>query len=92
MNENDIQAIVAQVVASMQLHDTPAEKRLGIFEDMNDAIAAAIEAQKVMQKMPMDFREKIISNIRRLTIENAELLARMGVEETGMGNVGDKFL
>ncbi len=92
MNENDIQAIVAQVVASMQLHDTPAEKRLGIFEDMNDAIAAAIEAQKVMQKMPMDFREKIISNIRRLTIENAELLARMGVEETGMGNVGDKIL
>ncbi len=92
MNENDIKAIVAQVIANMQLSDTPAEKRLGIFEDMNDAIAAAIEAQKVMQKMPMDFREKIISNIRRLTIENAELLARMGVEETGMGNVGDKIL
>ncbi|MCR5055857.1 MAG: aldehyde dehydrogenase EutE [Clostridia bacterium] len=92
MNENEIQAIVAQVIANMQLQDSPAEKRLGIFEDMNDAIAAAIEAQKVMQKMPMDFRERIISNIRRLTIENAELLARMGVEETGMGNVGDKIL
>ena len=24
--------------------------------------------------------------------ENAETLARMGVEETGMGNVGDKIL
>ncbi|MBO7503282.1 MAG: aldehyde dehydrogenase EutE [Clostridia bacterium] len=92
MDEKDIQAIVAQVLANIQLHDEPAEKRLGIFDDMNDAIAAAIEAQKVMQKMPMDFREKIISNIRRLTIENAELLARMGVEETGMGNVGDKIL
>ncbi|MCR5695101.1 MAG: aldehyde dehydrogenase EutE [Clostridia bacterium] len=92
MNENEIQAIVAQVIANMQLQNKPAEKRLGIFDDMNDAIAAAIEAQKVMQKMPMDFREKIISNIRRLTIENAELLARMGVEETGMGNVGDKIL
>ncbi|MBO4364179.1 MAG: aldehyde dehydrogenase EutE [Clostridia bacterium] len=92
MDEKDIQAIVAQVLANIQLHDEPAEKRLGIFDDMNDAIAAAIEAQKVMQKMPMDFRERIISNIRRLTIENAELLARMGVEETGMGNVGDKIL
>ncbi|MBR5059572.1 MAG: aldehyde dehydrogenase EutE [Clostridia bacterium] len=92
MNENDIQKIVAQVVASMQLSSAPSEKRLGIFDDMNDAIAAAIEAQKVMQKMPMDFRERIISNIRRLTLENAELLARMGVEETGMGNVGDKIL
>ncbi|MBP5665498.1 MAG: aldehyde dehydrogenase EutE [Clostridia bacterium] len=92
MDEKDIQAIVAQVLANIQLHDEPAEKRLGIFDDMNDAIAAAIEAQKVMQKMPMDFRERIISNIRRFTIENAELLARMGVEETGMGNVGDKIL
>ncbi|MBQ7446259.1 MAG: aldehyde dehydrogenase EutE [Clostridia bacterium] len=92
MNENEIQAIVAQVIANMELQDKPSEKRIGIFEDMNDAIAAAIEAQKVMQKMPMDFRERIISNIRRLTIENAELLARMGVEETGMGNVGDKIL
>ncbi len=91
MNENEIQAIVSAVVAKMQL-EPATEKKLGIFDNMNDAIDAAIEAQKIMQKMPMDFREKIISNIRRLTIENAELLARMGVEETGMGNVGDKIL
>ena len=90
MNEAAIQEIVKKVVATMTLCDT--EKNLGIFDDMNDAIAAAAEAQKVMQKMPMDFREKIISNIRRLTLENAELMARMGVEETGMGNVGDKIL
>jgi propionaldehyde dehydrogenase len=90
MNEQNIQEIVKAVVAKMTLAES--EKKLGIFDDMNDAIAAAVEAQKVMQKMPMDFREKIISNIRRLTIENAELMARMGVEETGMGNVGDKIL
>ena len=40
----------------------------------------------------MDQREKIISNIRKKTKENAEILARMGVEETGMGNVGHKIL
>lgn len=90
INEAEVSAIVKEVVARMQ-SSTPFHQ-LGIFEDMNDAIAAAKEAQKVMQKMPMDFREKIISVIRRKTKENAEILAKMGVEETGMGNVGDKIL
>jgi len=40
----------------------------------------------------MDQREKILSIIRRKTIEHAEILARMAVEETGMGNVGHKIL
>ena len=59
---------------------------------MNTAIAAAKDAQKIMQRMPMDLREKMISKIRELTKENAEILAKMAVEETGMGNVGDKIL
>ena len=42
--------------------------------------------------MSLDQREKIITCIRRKTKENAEILARMGVDETGMGNVGDKIL
>ena len=40
----------------------------------------------------MDHREKVISNIRKKIMENAEILARMGVQETGMGNVGHKIL
>ncbi|HML45629.1 MAG TPA: aldehyde dehydrogenase family protein, partial [Clostridia bacterium] len=43
-------------------------------------------------RMPMDFREKIIRRIRADIHQNAETFARMGVEETGMGNVGDKIL
>lgn len=92
VDEKELQAIVKEVMAKMQGETKPSAKKSGIFEDMNDAIAAAKEAQKIMQKMPMDFREKIITNIRRKTKENAELLAKMGVEETGMGNVGDKIL
>ena len=64
----------------------------GVFKDMNEAIEAAKEAQKVLRVMSMDQREKIISNIRRKTVEQAETFARMGVEETGMGNVGHKIL
>ena len=59
---------------------------------MNEAIAAAKQAQAVVRRMSMDQREKIISNIRTKIKENAEVMARMGVEETGMGNVGHKIL
>lgn len=92
VDEKELQAIVKEVMMKLQGDTKSVGKKLGIFEDMNDAIAAAKAAQKVMQRMPMDFREKIITNIRRKTKENAELLAKMGVEETGMGNVGDKIL
>lgn len=91
VNEQMVQEIVKAVMAKMELAKEPAGKK-GIYTDMNDAIAAAKGAQKVLRVMSMDQREKIISNIRKKTIENAETLARMGVEETGMGNVGHKIL
>ena len=90
INEQMVQEIVSQVVAKMQL--SRPEGKNGIFTDMNEAIAAAKEAQAVVRRMTMDQREKIISNIRKKTKENAEILARMGVEETGIGNVGHKIL
>lgn len=89
-SESEVSAIVQEVVAKLQLAEPEAEN--GIFDDMNEAIAAAKEAQQVVRRMPLDRREKIISSIRKKTIENAEILARMGVEETGMGNVGHKIL
>lgn len=90
LNEKLVQDIVKEVVAKLNLGE--GETGMGIFTDMNDAIAAAKKAQSVLQKMSMDQREKIITNIRKKTIENAETFARMGVEETGMGNVGHKIL
>ena len=92
VNQEQLQQIVTAVVAKLQAEKKAPETTLGIFEEMNDAIAAAKEAQKVMQKMPMDFREKILTNIRKKSHDHAEILAKMAVEETGMGNVGDKIL
>ena len=91
INENMVQEIVQEVMAKMQIADAPAGKH-GVFKDMNDAIEAAKKAQLVVKTMSMDQREKIITCIRKKIKENAEVLARMGVEETGMGNVGDKIL
>ena len=91
VNESMIQDIVKEVMARMQISAESTGKH-GVFNDMNDAIAAAKKAQAVVKRMSMDQREKILTCIRRKTKENAEVLARMAVDETGMGNVGDKIL
>ena len=90
-NEQLIRDIVKDVMAKLTLSSDTTENK-GVFTDMNDAVEAAKKAQKYIHRMSMYQREHIISNIRRRTMENAELLARMGVEETKMGNVGHKLL
>lgn len=92
VNEQLVQDVVKEVLAKLQLTQGAVEKQMGVFEDMNEAIAAAKKAQAYVHRMSMDQREHIISSIRKKTRENAEMLARMGVEETGMGNVPHKIL
>ena len=91
VNEKMVQDIVQEVVAKMQISSDVSGKK-GVFSEMNEAIEASKKAQKIVAKMSMDQREAIISKIREKIKENAEILARMGVEETGMGNVGHKIL
>lgn len=91
VNESLVQDIVQEVVAKLNISE-PVNHYHGVFSDMNEAIAAAKKAQAVVRRMSLDQREQIISNIRRKTHEQAEVIARMGVDETGMGNVGHKIL
>ena len=91
VNEKMVQDIVQEVVAKMQISSDVSGKK-GVFSDMNEAIEASKKAQKIVARMSMDQREAIISKIRQKIKENAEILARMGVEETGMGNVGHNIL
>ncbi len=101
INEAEIQNIVRSVLENMGnanastnnvTTSSQPNKLLGIFETAEEAIAAAKKAQKEIQPMPLEFREKIIANIRKKTLENAKMFAELGVEETGMGNVGHKIL
>lgn len=90
-SESQIQSIVSSVVATLNSQQS-LNGCHGIFDDMNVAIEEAKKSQKIVARMSIDQREKIISKIRVKIKDNAETLARMGVEETGMGNVGDKIL
>lgn len=65
---------------------------LGCFEDMEDAIRAAKEAQKQLVEESLELRDKLIQAMRKASIDNAEYLAKMAFEETGFGRVEDKTL
>ena len=98
ISEKEIEGIVRQVIAGMAVSEASSgmvidgKTYLGVFEDMNDAIDAAWKAQEKLYDMSVEEKEEIISAIRRLILEEAETLARLGVSETGMGRVEHKIL
>ena len=98
LTEAEIREVVSQVLnhvasapaASFDSTQYAGRKFVGVFDDMNDAIAAAQEGYKAVRAMSVEKREKIITEIRRLTREEAPIMAEMGVKETGMGRVDHK--
>ncbi len=93
-NEKYISEIVANVIKSMQNEGSAktGTHKKGVFTSMSDALSAVDKAYKELKSYSVEQREEMIKNIRRLTLEEAEIMAKMGVEETGMGNVNDKII
>ena len=99
--ESQIEEVVASVLKN--LHSDAAgsknswdstqyngRKLVGIYADMNDAIAAATAGYKAVRAMSLEEREKIISTIRDLCRKEAPIMAELGVSETKMGRVAHK--
>ena len=88
----DIQAIVRQVLLKIQ--DTAKEPSgfgdLGC--DVDKYVDAATRAQEIWHRdFGLDRRCQIVEEIRADLRPHVELLAKMAVEETGMGNLRDKI-
>ena len=60
-------------------------------EYINGYIERARKAQAEFEKMSQEQVDKAVQTIGRVVYENAQYLAEIAVEETGMGNVEDKF-
>ena len=99
--EAQINEIVASVLQKLNTGAPAAPKQwdstqyagrklIGIYADMNDAIAAANEGYKAVRAMSVEQREKLITVIREMTREEAPIMAQLGVAETGMGRVDHK--
>lgn len=93
VKEEQIEQIVKQVLMNIKNNNVkPTKSEIGIFEDMNDAIAAAKEAYKRLRTMTVEQREAIVKRIREKTLENAQAFAELAVQETGMGRVDHKII
>jgi len=105
ISEAQIGRIVEQILQNVAGSAPAAEKKAatewdgtqyrgrtytGIFTDMNTAIQATQEGYKALRNMTVEQREKIITEIRRLTRAEAAVMAQLGVAETGMGRVDHK--
>lgn len=63
----------------------------GIFTDVNEAIAAAKQAQEILADKPMDFRNKAVQAIKDGFGPYIEYMAKETRDETGMGTVEAKI-
>lgn len=97
LSEEAIRAIVQQVVAGIARErpsvPTPTtHSNNGVFADVEGAVEAAHRAFIQFQSFGPQQRSKILGEVRRVVLENKELLSRMVLEETKMGRYEDKIL
>lgn len=89
LDERYVNEIVASVVKSM-VGNTNHQK--GVFPTMAQALEAVNKAYNEYRAYSIEQREKMIAKIREFTLAEAETMAKLGVEETGMGRVSDKII
>ena len=100
ITEAEIRKIVENIVrgaanapkANWTSTEYNGRKLIGIYADMNEAIDAAEKGYRAVRAMTVEQREKIIAEIRKLTLAEAPIMAEIGVAETGMGRVDHKRL
>ena len=91
LDEKYVSEIIQKVVSSINIEEA-CNKQKGVFDTMEEALEAVAKAREIYKGYSIEQREKIISVIRRLTLEEANDMAVLGVKETGMGNVVDKTI
>jgi len=99
INEDLIRNVVAQVLA--EVGRVPASHnghvarsytgRYGVFEDANEAVAAARDAFEQLSRRTLAERKRIIEHIRRISIEQCVELGTMEMEETKIGRLEHKI-
>ncbi|HXN47301.1 MAG TPA: aldehyde dehydrogenase, partial [Bryobacteraceae bacterium] len=63
----------------------------GVFETVDQAVAAATQAQKRVAAMSLEDRGRMIAIIRQVCEQRSHQLARMELDETGLGRLDHKI-
>ncbi len=90
VDERYISQIVESVIQNIDV--VPSKNLKGVFNTMEEALEAVSKAYVQYKSYTVEQREKMIAEIRKLTLAEAEEMAKLGVEETGMGRVSDKII
>lgn len=92
LTERDIERVVREVLREMTGGDAVGgvAGRFGQFEDPEQAVLAAAQAQKQLVELSLEKRGELTAAIRAAAEANAEMFARMSLEETGLGRYEDK--
>ena len=64
----------------------------GVFATIDEAVAAARQAQATFVRLPLKTRGRVIASIRETMIAQAAALAKAAFDETGLGRVEDKVV
>lgn len=96
VDRHRVEAIVAEVLGKLEggpgASGDGAQAPLGVHADLDTAVTAARSAQRAYDATPVAVRERIIASIRHTLATQVETLARLAVDETGLGRVADKVL
>jgi len=99
ISENQIASIVNQVVQEIQTngvnYSQPSSRNSaysgdGVYNTIDEAIAAARNAFHELQECTLKKRVQIVESIRHVLRENVNDLAEMAVKESRLGRVADK--
>ncbi len=63
-----------------------------LYDDIDEAVNAAFDAQKQFLKFKIEDRKRITDSIKTVCLAHAEELAKMELEETHYGNYPDKLM
>lgn len=89
-----IEAIVHDVLEQLESRDRSGGRAapLGVHATLDDAVTSARRAFAAYREIPLETRGRIISAVRETILANLETLARLAVEETGLGRIEDKIV
>ncbi|GAB6185204.1 aldehyde dehydrogenase family protein [Thermopirellula anaerolimosa] len=103
INENLVRSVVEEVIhrlksngsATLPAAPGPAVRsyqgRLGLFTDVDEAVAAASEAFDRLSRCTIEERKRAIDWIRRISVEQCVELGTMEMEETKIGRLPHKI-
>lgn len=98
VDESLVRNVVQQVLARLSGGAGPApvagkgfDGRHGLFQDVNEAVAAAREAFEKLSAATLETRTRIIGHIRRIAMDQCVELGTIEMEETKIGRLPHKI-